>query len=75
MNPVELVLHVTWPLFQMYITGAGVETVYIVSPLPYSSYVYTYFRSIEQIYSTLQISTVTKSITRVITDVSINVIV
>lgn len=54
----------------MYIsTGAGVETVYIVSPLPYSSYVYTYFRSIEQIYSTLQISTVTKSITRVITNV------
>lgn len=45
MNPVELVLHVTWPLFQMYITGAGVETVYIVSPLPYSSYVYTYFKS------------------------------
>lgn len=53
----------------MYINGAGVETVYIVSPLPYSSYVYTYFRSIEQIYSTLQISTVTKSITRVITNV------
>lgn len=53
----------------MYINGAGVETVYIVSPLPYSSYVYTYFRSIEQIYSTLQISTVSKSITRVITNV------
>lgn len=53
----------------MYINGAGVETVYIVSPLPYSSYVYTYFRSIEQIYSTLQISTVTKSITRVIINV------
>lgn len=34
MNPVELVLHVTWPLFQMYITGAGVETIYCIpSPL------------------------------------------
>lgn len=54
----------TWPLFQVCITGAGVETVYIVPLLPYSSYVYTYFKSqIGWIHSTLQISTVTKSIT------------
>lgn len=38
-------MHITWPLFQVCITGAGVETVYIVPLLPYSSYVYTYFKS------------------------------
>lgn len=58
MNPVELVcilpaLYLT--LISGVHTGAGVETVYIVSPLPYSSYVFTYLKftiQSEQTYST-----------------------